>query len=346
MPETMTGAEKAAVLMVLLGEETSAGILRHFEEPDIFAIGRAVSALREIRPDVAERVLGEYRDRILSHREGREGGPDAARRILTRTLSPERLEMAAQTLPGGAGEGRTASVPGDPREGPFSALAGVKSSDLGQALQLEHPQTAALVLLHLPPGRAAGVLAAMGEDAQAEITARLSRVSSVSAEVTREISDALTERFEALRAEGVEEKDGVGAAAEILKKMDRARSRSILGRLESLDAESAETLRSRVYTFEMLLAVNDRGIQEILKGVDSKQLALALKGSTPEVSEKFFRNMSTRAAELVKDEMEYLGVAKVKDVEAGQKEVLEKALRLEEEGKVTFDVSGGEGVGV
>src|SRR5262249_40403184 len=149
-----------------------------------------------------------------------------------------------------------------------------------------------------------------------------------------EVAQALAVRFEEDEEEGIEERDGLGAAAEILKAMDRARSRAILSRLDSADAESAEKLRTRVYTFEMLLLLSDRGIQEILKGIDSKQLGLALKGTVPEVSEKFFKNMSTRAAEMVKDEMEFLGAAKVKDVEAAQKEILDKALKLEEEGVI------------
>lgn len=363
--DLVEGARKAAILMVLLGEETSSRILQHFDEREILAIGREVAGLGEIDPEMASKVLREYRERILTNREKREGGPEAARRMLSKSLSPDRAaalegvlgSSGARGAPdrpaggmtfdpgalagGDAGDSAAAWPESDAAEQvPFGALAGVKDQDLAGTLEIEHPQTAALVLMHLEPGRAAAVLSAMHEEAQAGITSRLARLSAFSSEVTREVSEALAVSFAAEKSEGVEERDGIGAAAEILKHMDRARSRTILTRLDSADAESAEKLRSRVYTFEMLLLLADRGIQEILKGVDSKQLGLALKGTTPEVAEKFFKNMSTRAAEMVKDEMEFLGVAKVKDVELAQKEILDKALRLEEEGVISFEVAG------
>lgn len=335
---TLSGTEKAAVLLVLLGEDTTAKIMQHFEEPEILALGRAISSIGGIDPQTARVVLEEYRERILTHREAVAGGPEWARRVVGKTLSPERAGSLGP-LSGRAGEA------GEADAAPFASLAAVHERDLGQALELEHPQTAALVLLHLEPERAATVLEAMGEQAQASIAARLARLSSVASDVTREVSDALRTRFEAIRSTGVEERDGTGAAAEILKRMDRGRSRSILTRLESSDPEIAQTLRSRVYTFEMLAQLEDRGVQELLKGVDAKQLAQALKGTTPEVSEKFLRNMSTRAAELVKDEMEFLGAARLKDVEAAQKEILDSALRLEEEGTIVFAAGAGEVVG-
>ena len=339
--QRIDGARKAAILMVLLGEETSSRILQHFEEPEIVEIGREVARLGEIDPELASKILREYRERILASREAREGGPEAARRILSKTLPPDRQSAVEEALhdaprPGSA-QGYRGAEASSPGEVPFHALESVADRDLAQTLEIEHPQTAALVLLHLEPARGAAVLASMSEDSQAGIASRLARLSAVSSEVTREVSEALAVRFEESKSSGVEERDGAGAAAEILKRMDRARSRTILSRLESVDAESAEKLRARVYTFELLLLLADRGIQEILKGVDSKQLALALKGTTPEVVEKFFKNMSTRAAEMVKDEMEFLGVAKVKDVEQAQKEILEKALKLEEEGVVSFE---------
>jgi len=337
------GARKAAILMVLLGEETSASILRHCEEPEIFAIGRAVASLGDIDPALAERILGEYRDRILAHREASEGGEGTARRILSRTLPPDRAGMIEESL---LGSDRRRVPAQGVAEGAFSKLGGVGDLDLAQALELEHPQTAALVLLHLEPSRAAAVLASMNEEVQPNVTLRLARVSAVSPDVTREVSEALAARLEKLRPDGLEERDGLGTAAEILKSMERAKGRTLLGRLEEVDPECADTLRSRVYTFEMLLWLDDRGVQEILKGVEPKLLAVALKGATPEAADKFFRNMSTRAAEIVRDEMEYLGVAKVKDVEQAQKEILDRALKLEEEGTIAFEPPGEAGGGL
>lgn len=338
----MTGAEKAAVLLVLLGEDTSAGILRHFDEPEILAVGRAISSLGGIDPQVARTVLEEYQGRILAHQEAAAGGPDVARRVLARSLSPERARAMESASAEAAGDDPAAGGTG-PAGDPFASLASVSERDLGQALELEHPQTAALVLLHLPPARAAAALDAMSEEAQAGIAGRLSKLSRISTDVTREVSDALRVRFESIRSQGIEERDGTGATAEILKCMDRARSRSILARVELTDPETAQILRARIYTFEMLGSLEDRGVQELLKGVDSKQLALALKGTTPEIVEKFLRNMSTRAAELVRDEIEFLGVARVKDVEAAQREVLDRALRLEEEGSIAFTAAAGSG---
>lgn len=329
----LSGVEKAAILLVLLGEEASAGILRHFEAPEITEIGRAMSSLGGIDRDTAQRVLEEYRERIVSHRDVASGGPAVARRILSHATPADPARDGGAD---GSGEPAGTDAP------PFSSLAAVRDRDLGQALELEHPQTAALVLLHLQPERAAAALDAMSEEAQASIAGRLSRLSRIPADVTREVSEALSARFEAIRAEGIEEHDGAGATAEILKRMERSRSRSILARIEAVDPEIAQSLRSRVYTFEMLLALEDRGVQELLKGVDAKQLAIALKGTTPEVADRFLKNMSTRAADILKDEMELLGIARVKDVEAAQKEILDRALRLEEEGTISFSAAGGE----
>jgi flagellar motor switch protein FliG len=339
----MDGARKAAVLMVLLGEDTSSKILQHIDEPDVLRIGREVAALRQIDPKTATSVLEEYRERIMNHREAESGGPDAARRIVRGALSPERAALLGDVLsrfegaPGTSAGASGSSASDGSAEASLAALGSVNDQDLARILELEHPQTAALVLMHLDAGRAAGVLGAMGEETQAGVTARLARLSSVQSDVAQEVFEALSSRFESVKPAGLEERDALGAAAEVLKRMDRARSRTILSRLEAVDIETAEKLRSRVYTFEMLLLLPDRGVQEILKGVDSKQLGLSLKGAVAEVAEKFFKNMSTRAAEMVKDEMEFLGVAKVKDVEQAQKEILDKALRLEEEGVITFD---------
>ena len=342
MTTALTGAEKAAVLLVLLGEEVSTEVLRHFDEPEIEAVGRAMARLDQIPPGLAERVLGEYEQRVASHQETDAAGERVARRMLSRSLSPERatqvMDRVFNQTPAERAEARGVSA--------FETLSQAKPADLGRTLELEHPQTAALTLLNLPHGTAAAALAAMSEESQATVTSRLAKLSKVASGVSHEVSEALLARFETMKSQGLEEADGVGAAAEILKCMERGRSRSILVRLESIDAEIAEQLRSRVYTFEMLAGVNDRGVQELLKGVDAKLLSLAFKAAPADVAEKFFKNMSTRAAELVRDEMEVSGPAKVKDVEAAQKEILDRALKLEDEGSLTFEVPGGDGVGV
>lgn len=346
---TANGPTKAAILMVLLGEETSAKILQHCDEADVLAIGKEVAGLREIGPAIAAEVLEEYRERILAHRETSAGGPEAARRKLSRTLSPTRAPLVdgangkeSRSRSQKEAQPLEPSADQDAGPSPFAALDNVKDLDLAQTLELEHPQTAALVLLHLDPARAAGVLSGMNEETQAGVTARLARLCAIPSEVTNEVSEGLAARFASVVRENVEERDGVGKAAEMLKRMDRSKSRAILAKLETVDAEYAEKLRSRVYTFEMLLMLTDRGIQEILKGIDTKQLGFALKGSETEVGVKFFKNMSIRAAELVKDEMEFLGVPRVKDVEAAQQDIMDKALRLEEEGVITFEVPAGE----
>lgn len=328
---SLPGPRKAAVLCVLLGEEVGAKIFRHLPPEHIRLVASEVARLGPVEPDLARRVLEEFFVEAVRPK-AEAGGRDYARRLLDQAGLPEQVK--AELL----GPAR------DPLAGQLGPLLDVADDALGGILADEHPQTRALLLLCLPPPRAARLLGRLPEHARTETLLRMARMRRVRAEVVADVASCLRER---LGGEAAADWDagpsGIERAAGVLSSLDRAEARRLLEAVAAEDAEKAEQLRGLVFTFESLAEADDRGMQELLRAVETKVLALALHGAAEAVAAKVFRNLSERAASMLRDEMEFLGVVRPEDRAAARKEILAQALRLEEEGRLAFVGGAAEG---
>jgi flagellar motor switch protein FliG len=319
------GARRAAILMVLLGEEVAGKMFRHLAPAEIQSIALEVADLGPIESDVAEKVLQDYFvDAVRPTKE--QGGLDVARRLLGQaSMTPDQVDRVLN---------------GSPKVTirKLGTLSDAEPGTLARSLADEHPQTIALVLLNLPPARSARVLGALPDAVRPEIVRRMATLRHVRGELLGEVTASLQERLEAVSSDEPDSAvtDGLEGTAAILQCLSRAEARRVLEGLESADPDQALLLRSRIFTFESLVAADDRGIQELLRMIETKTLALALRGAEESTSKKVLANLSERASSILKDEMEFLGAVRPDDQDAARREVVTAALKLEEEGKLVF----------
>lgn len=329
--DNLTGRQKAAILALVLGEDLTAEIFKRLDDDEVQEISREISLLGAVPADVTDKVVEEFYNLTLAKEYMTIGGIDYAKKVLIKSLGPEEarriIDRLIKLLEKSAG---------------FSSLEKINPQQLSKFIQNEHPQTIALILAHLSASQAAELISALPEDMRTEIIIRMANLEEISPEIVKKIASVLDSKLEALGSYSLEEYGGVKAVSELFNRMDRRASRNVLEQIESRDPELAASIRDLMFVFEDILLIDDQGIMEILKRVDKKSLALALKGSNEELKTKFFRNMSQRAAEMLKEEMEYLGPIRVKEVEKSQHEIVEIVRNLEEEGVIVIGGAGGD----
>ncbi len=324
------GLRKAAILMVTLKQERASRILEKLDLEQIEGITKEVARLKEVTQEDRSAVLEEFYvlDRARQYVEA--GGIEYARRLLEQSLPSDK---AARIL-----EAVLAAV----QETPFSFLQKAESENLLTFIQEEHPQTISLILAHLTPTQAAAVLGGLPAKKQIEVVKRIAKMEQTNPEVVKEVERTLEKRLSAFVTAEFQEAGGVERVAEMLNVADRATEKGILEVLEEEDPDLVEHIRRLMFVFEDILLVNDRGVQQVLKEVDNKDLALALKSATPELKEKISRNMSERATASINEEMEYMGPVRVSDVEAAQQRIVDVVRRLEDQGELIIQGRGGE----
>ncbi len=329
--ESMTGAQKAAILLLVLGEEVTAEVFKRLDEEEVQEVSREISMLGAVPPEVADGVSEDFYNLTVAKKYLTMGGIDYAKKVLIKSLGAEEarriIDRLVKILEKSAG---------------FSSLEKVNPQQLSKFIQNEHPQTIALILAHLSASQAAELISSLPEDMRSEIVVRMANLEEISPEIIKKISGVLDQKLEAIGSYSLEEYGGVKAVAELFNRMDRRASRNVLEQIESRDPELAASIRDLMFVFEDILLIDDQGIAEILKRTDKKSLAVSLKGSNDELKSKFFKNMSQRAVEMLKEEMEYLGPIRVKDVEKSQHEIVEIVRGLEEEGVIVIGGAGGD----
>lgn len=328
--EDLNGVRKAAVLLVALKHETAATILKHLDRDRVEEISREIAAMEGIAAPVREAVIKEFYNLLMARQYTDAGGVAWARALLQKTLPPEEARRVISI------------IEHQVHEQPFSFLQKTEKENLVTFLQEEHPQTIALVLSHLPPGMATDILAALPTERQIEVVSRIANMDQTSPDVIKEVERGLEKRLAGLVSERFERVGGVSAVAEILNMAGRATEKAILEGLEEDDPQLVEEIRRLMFVFEDIIRVNDKGIQAVLKEVENEELALALKTASDELKEKIFSNMSERAAQLIKEEMEYMGPVRVSDVEMAQQKIVDVVRRLEDAGEVIIAGRGGE----
>ncbi len=328
--DDLNGARKAAVLMVALKQDTAAHIMKHLDRDRIEDISREIAAIEGVSPEVREAVIREFYHMVMARQYMDAGGVPWARALLMKTMSPEDARRVI------------AIIEHQVHEQPFSFLQKTEKENLVTFLQEEHPQTIALVLSHLPPGMATEILQALSTERQVEVVSRVANMDQTSPDVIKEVERGLEKRLAGLVSERFERVGGVSAVAEILNMAGRATEKAILEGLEEDDPQLVEEIRRLMFVFEDIIRVNDKGIQATLKEIENEELALALKTASDELKEKVFTNMSERAAQLIKEEMEFMGPVRVSDVEMAQQKIVDIVRRLEDAGEVIIAGRGGE----
>ena len=327
----LSGARKAAVLTLLLGEEQSAAIFKHLREDEIERITKEVAAIGSVQPELGEKVLQEFH--LLSKAAGylTRGGVEYARALLLKSLGPDSarriLDRVIRSFESTAG---------------LSALEEADPQQLSKFILGEHPQTIALILAHLNANNAAQLVTLLPDTMRADVLTRMANLEEISPEVIRSISAVIDQRLKTLGGPQRESYGGVRAVAELFNRLDRGVSQPVLETIESDSPDLAVAIRNLMFVFDDLVNVEDQGLREIIQRVDKKVLTIALKGATEEIKTRFFGNMSKRAADMVKEEMDVLGAIRLREVEKAQQEVVAVARKLEEEGVIVTGAAAGE----
>jgi flagellar motor switch protein FliG len=332
MPESLelNGLRKSAVLLLSLDQTVAAEILRHLETPQIEEISREIAGLGPVSQGTRDEVIGEFYQLALARSSMDEGGWDYAKNLLSKSLPEDQakkiIDQVNQTI----------------QSAPFSFLQKAESENLLTFIQDEHPQTIALILAHLKPNKASEILIGLPAQKQVEVVKRIANMEQTNPEVIKEVERGLEHRLSAMISQTFEKAGGVDTVAEMLNLADRATEKTIMEGLEAEDPDLVEQIRRLMFVFEDIMMVNDKGIQSMMKEVDNDDLALALKTASQDLKDKIFKNMSERAAQLIKEDMDYMGPARVSDVEAAQQKIVDVVRRLEESGEIIISGRGGE----
>jgi flagellar motor switch protein FliG len=328
----LNGPRKAAILMVLLGDELASAVYKNLPESVVRAVTQEIADLEYVAPESASKVLLEYCKLTQKDTFFAQGGQETAGRLLTRAFGAD----GARTLLDDVNREREASTQN------LDALQKTDPQQLAKFIQGEHPQTIALVLAHLNSRVARGVLMQLPEKIRGQAVKRLAQMQQFSPEMVKKIAMVLHKRLMSLGQQRRHAYGGVKAVADLLNQIDSESSKTILETVEQDNAQLATSIRNLMFTFEDFLDVQDVGLRELLGQIDKKTLATALKGASEDLRNHFFKCMSTRAVEMMKEDMEALGPMRSRDVNAAQQEVVTVARRLEGEGKVALKAEQGE----
>lgn len=327
--QRMSGKQKAAILLVSLGPELSAEVFKHLREEEIEDLTLEIAGLRKIQPEVRDGVLEEFHDILLAREYLEHGGIDYARELLEKALGSAKAEDIINRL--------TASL----QVRPFDFARKTDPSQLLNFIQNEHPQTIALILAYLHPEQSGMILSSLAPELQVDVAKRLAKLDRTTPEVLYEIENTLEKRLSAFAVDDYTSAGGIDAAVDILNMVDRTTEKTIIDSLEEEEPELAEEIRKRMFVFEDIITLDDRSIQKVLREVDSKDLAMALKTASEDVSSRIYKNMSKRAAEMLQEDMDYMGPVRLRDIEETQQKIVAIIRRLEDTGEIVI-ARGGE----
>jgi flagellar motor switch protein FliG len=325
----VSNREKIAVLMVALGNDIAAEVYKVLDDTAIELITLEIANLRKITPELKLDVMKEAQEILMAREFMARGGVDYARDVLERALGPERAQNLLTRI--------TASL----QVRPFDFMRHTDAQQVLGFIQGEHPQTIALILSYLDAPQAAMIISGLPAVMQAEVAKRIARMDRITPEVLREVERVLERKLSTVMGQDFTLAGGIDAVVTIINSADRTTERNIMEYLEENDPELAEEIKKRLFVFEDIIRLDDRSLQRVLREVDMKELGLALKGATEELRVKFFKNMSKRAAEMLQEDMDYMGPVRVKDVEESQQKVVNEVRALEEAGEIVV-ASGGE----
>jgi flagellar motor switch protein FliG len=328
----IAGARKAAILMVLLGDEASAGVFRFMQEDEIQEISREISRLGEINPEMADVILEDFYRLTLAQTFLARGGPDFAKKLLVKAFGMESSKKLLDYL----NISLQSTLVG------FDNLQKADPVQLSKFIQSEQPQTIALVLAHLNSSQAAALLSSLPSALRADVVMRMANLEQISPDVISKITSILEQKLRSLGDFSRESYGGIRAVAELINRMETKSAAAILEKVESENPALALSIRNLMFVFDDVLLIDDQGMREILQRVDKKALTIALKGTSEELRNQFFRNMSSRAVEMMREDMDVLGPVKVRDVETAQQQIVSVIRKLDESGVISLKGGGGD----
>ena len=326
--KSLTGRQKAAIFLVSIGSDVSSDIMKYLREDEVETLTFEIARLETVEPEFKDQVLEEFQELMSAQNFITTGGIDYARELLEKSLGSQKAIDIINRL--------TSSL----QVRPFDVIRRQDPAHLLNFIQQEYPQTIALILAYLEPAKAAVILQSLPDDIQPEVSKRLATMDRTSPDVLREVERVLEKKLSTLSSEDYTAAGGVEAVVDILNLVDRTSEKSIIESLEEDDPDLAEEIKKRMFVFEDIVMLDDRAIQKVLREVDSGELSKALKNVDTEVQDKIFRNMSKRAAATLKEDMEFMGPVRLKDVEEAQQKIVSTIRRLEDAGEVVIARSG------
>ncbi len=327
--DDLTGRMKAAVLLATLGPERASKAMGSLRDEEIDQLTLDISSLGAIDSEIKAQVLSEFYSMAVAKRFVTQGGIDHAKELLEKSFGSERAFDILNRL--------QASL----QEVPFQFLKKADPAQVSSFIQEEHPQTISLILAHMEPTTAAIVLSALPQEVQSEVVMRIATMDRTAPEIVREVERVLERKMASIFSQGFTFAGGVKDVAEILNRIDRTAEKSIMSDLEEKDPELADEIARLMFTFDDIVYVDDAGIQKTLREVETKDLALALKSSNDEVAQKIYKNVSERAREMIKEEIEFMGPVRLRNVEEAQQKIVAVIRRLEEAGDLVISGRGG-----
>ena len=331
-PEEFSGRRKAAILMVMIGDESSGQILKELDEDEVQTIGREIARVQTLTSEEAEGVLDEFYEMAIAHDYVVKGGVDYARKVLVNAFGPETAKRMLDRLMKSLGN-ETLS---------FDALQKTDPSQLAKFIHNEHPQTIALVLSHLNPSQAAGLLYSLPAEIRADVALRMASLDQISPEIISKIAGVIGSKLKTLGELSREAYGGVDAVAEVLNRLDSTTSKDILEQIAQDNPPLVQAIRHLMFVFEDMLMLGADAVKELLAKVDRKILTVALKGTSDQLKNHMLQAMSQRGADMLREDMESLGPVKIKDVEAAQQQIIAVMRQLEVEGVINTQSATGE----
>ena len=328
--DTLTGLQKAAILLITLGPEKSASIFKHLKEEEIEELTLEIANTRSITPNVKDDVVNEFYQVCLAQQYIAEGGIGYAKELLEKALGAEQAVSVISKL--------TSSL----QVKPFEFVRKTEPAQLLNFIQDEHPQTIALILSYLQPSQAAAIISALPADRQPDVAKRIAMMDRTSPDIIKDVEKMLESKLASLVNQDYTIIGGVDQVVEILNEVDRGTEKHITEILEIEEPELADEIRKKMFVFEDILLLDDRAIQRVLRDVDNNDLALALKGTNEQVQNAIFNNLSKRLATMIKEDMEFMGPVRMKDVEEAQQKIVNVIRKLEDSAEIVISRGGGD----
>jgi len=328
--KALNGKKKAANLLISLGPDKSARIFKHMSEEEIEQLTLEIANIRKVSKEKIDVITREFWEMCIASQYIGQGGLDYAKEVLERAYGKEKTMEIIKKI--------SASL----QVRPFDFIRKTEPSQLVNFIQSEHPQTIALILAYMEPEKAAIILSALPSDRQSEVAKRIAIMDTTSPEVIKEVERVLENKLSSIAPQEVTNAGGTRTVVEILNRVDRATEKTIMEALEVQDPELAEEIKKLMFIFEDIVLLDNRSVQRVLREVETQDLALALKGASSEVAQKIFSNMSKRAGETLKEDIEFMGAVRLRDVEDAQQRIVNIIRRLEETGEILVARGGGD----
>ena len=330
MKSELSGLEKAAILLISLGPEKSVNVFKHLKEDEIEQLTLEIANTRSVSAAKKEEVLDEFYEVCLAQQYIAEGGIGYAKELLDKALGEDKAKDVIGKL--------TASL----QVRPFEFVKKTDPTQLLNFIQDEHPQTIALILSYLSSSQASVIIAALPPEKQADVAKRIAQMDRTSPDIIKEVEKVLERKLASLVNQDYTIVGGVDAIVEILNTVDRGTEKHIIETLEIEEPELADEIRRKMFVFEDILSLDDKSIQRVLREVDNNEIAMALKGSTEEVQTVIFNNLSKRLAVMIREDMEFMGPVRLKDVEEAQQKIVNIIRKLEDSAEIIISRGGGD----